>query len=209
MENDDLTRKQIRQIIKEYSSTPGNFTQKYVAKKNKITQSQLRSLIQKAIKEHILTDEDIYELSEKSSSNSYTHVSNHKECEPDAAYNHNKRAYSKYNLLRKEFLFNKTQAKMIVLSYLSYMEKNLSKDYFCADNCIDEELLDKTIIQAIVFNCITNKTYYALRERILLLNPTPKALSDLEKLDNYRNEYKKSKMNFDIHCIYDEISLLF
>jgi hypothetical protein len=191
----DFSRKDLKKIATEYALTEHSHANSCICKKYRITSSTFYNILSKAIIEHIVDLNTIFKMMEKSKQNSLTHSGKGAKIRSIEHYN---------NLLKKRrsFIFNK-KATIDIAKKFAYKDQNISKKDFCNLLFIDIELLDKTLINAIINNYINDDIYIKIKENSCNKLNNDNTTTFFNKLEFYRNCSEK----FDVNKIYYSLQL--
>lgn len=86
------------------------------------------------------------------------------------------------------FCFSKNEAKKLVDDY---SKSPLPKKEFCSQNCIDPKLFDRTVIEAVILNWVSDKCFDRLYSKALATNNTNSVEHLFMQLSKRRNEVKE------------------
>ena len=86
------------------------------------------------------------------------------------------------------FCFSKTEAKRLVDAYSN---SSLSKKDFCIQNCIAPKLFERTVIEAVILNLVSDKCFDRLYSKALAANDPDKVEHLFSQLSKRRNEVKE------------------
>lgn len=188
----DFSRKQINKIAKDYANFP--VTRTFFVELYDISQSTFYSILQKAIIEHIVDIDTVYKIRERAISN----MSKKREkVNTNMVYLHYENLLEK----RNNFVFCKKERKRIITEFAN-RDKRIPKKYFCKEQCISIELLDKVLITGICYNEIPKKLYTKIKNDSLIYNNNSKSvLNFFEKIENIRDSINNGK-KVDINEIY-------
>lgn len=180
----DFSRKQINKIAKDYANFP--VTRTFFVELYDISQSTFYSILQKAIIEHIVDIDTVYKIRERAISN----MSKKREkVNTNMVYLHYENLLEK----RNNFVFCKKERKRIITEFAN-RDKRIPKKYFCKEQCISIELLDKVLITGICYNEIPKKLYTKIKNDSLIYNNNSKSvLNFFEKIENIRDSINNGK----------------
>ncbi len=86
------------------------------------------------------------------------------------------------------FCFSKNEAKKLVDSY---SKSALSKKEFCSQNCINTVLFDRTVIESVILNWVSDNCFDRLYSKALAYNSSDRVEHLFSQLSKRRNEVKE------------------
>lgn len=190
----DLSRQEIKDIAIEYSNTDHLHARTCICEKYQITSSTLYNLLDKAVIEHMVGLNTIQNMQKKAEKNASIHAG-------DKAGIRSRTHYHKLLHDRNTFLFSKKTSKELTIAFAN-RESDMTKKEFCILHCIDIELLDKTLLLAILHHYIAKKVYQIIKARSFEnAKKFPTCMLFFQQLDTLRASSEPK----DIHQVYKQL----
>ncbi len=145
----DFSKAELKQIALLYIEKDQNY--KKISSLYDISEGTFYAILRKVIVEHIIDLDTVAKFKEKSEASELFFFGKN-------AKNITKNHY--YNVLveRNHYLLSKVKAKALFKEFL-HKDNSIRKVQFCNDKFIDLELFDKTILNCMVNNLISDRDY--------------------------------------------------
>lgn len=159
----DFSRSEINQIAVHYATTSCDFSALYYAGLYNISESTFYSLIGKAIKEHIVSEQIAKMIAVKSARNSERHGG-------DGGKERSKARYRRLMEQRKVFEFSRDTREYYTIEYAN-SDYAVDMKVFAGIHYMSRVLLQRTLVSAVVDNIVGDEVVEKLRQKALQHNP--------------------------------------
>ncbi len=194
----DFSRIEIKQIAEEYANEPVSHS--YFSKKYNISRSTFYNILNKSIIEHIVSYDTAIKMKNRAISNTENKLKTNIGASKISLH------YDRIISKRDSFIFSKNTRVKIIRNFAN-RDPQISKTEFCKINVIDNKLLDKMIIQAIVYNEISKKLYKKIKNNSIYMlksNNKDSVLVLFSVLEELRNK-PQPKPHININELYIEV----
>ena len=161
-----------------YSHT--NFEEEYQS-----TRSSFYTVLDRAVIENIVDSDTVDAMEKKAKYNAEAKAGG-------AAVGRTEKHYSYLKKKRKEYMLPKEDAIELTITYA---ESQDSKRYFCTQNYVTEQLINRTIKKTVVDNWVGDEIVQKLKSKSLKSNNTVSTAKFWEELETFRENNATSKDN--------------
>lgn len=176
----DFSRYEIWCIATSYANTNSANSHEIFEKEYEISTGTFYTLLEKAVVENIVDNETVLKMEEKARNNSEAKAGSAGAIRSERHYNFLKEKSKQYMLVKQD----------AISITKKYAESILYKKAFCKANYITEQLLDRTILKAIIDNWISDETVDKLKAKSLRQNNGEYVLKFWEKVEKIRENKK-------------------
>ena len=159
----DFSRSEINKIAVHYATTSCDFSALYYAMLYNTSESTFYSLIGKAIKEHIVSEQIAKMIAAKSARNSERHGG-------DGGKERSKARYRRLMEQRKVFEFSRDTREYYAIEYAN-SDNAVDMKVFAGIHYMSRVLLQRTLVSAVVDNIVGDEVVEKLRQKALQHNP--------------------------------------
>lgn len=159
----DFSRSEINKIAVHYATTSCDFSALYYTRLYNISESTFYSLIGKAIKEHIVSEQIAKMIALKSARNSERHGG-------DGGKERSKARYRRLMEQREVFEFSRDNREYYTIEYAN-SDYAVDMKAFAGIHYMSRVLLQRTLVSAVVDNIVSDEIVEKLRQKALQHNP--------------------------------------